>query len=216
MKKPSVLSYLIVLIGLSCPMTTIAQPNPDTKAICVSTGLISIIQMEDYLSTYMIHPPYSMNSTIYRYALNIAPTFRLKKHEFYIGALLTERIHGEKFDPSFGGMIGYRYYFFKEPMRVNFFLHYGLQYLELGREKTYWSGGHQITEFYREDYFYDAFGFGFNLNFDKKHIFGFNTTLNYIVSLNPSGIHRTNIKWNNIEIDLGFIFRIKSFHMNEQ
>jgi len=136
----------------------------------------------------------------------LSASLRLKKHELYIGSLLgwmgTDH-------PNPGAIAGYRYYFFKDPSRINMFLHYDFRYF---RESGKFRG---IADFnYYFDYYDNVIGYGFNVELDKKGLCSFYTTLGYAVlffHIKSEIEKNTEKSWKMIDVSSGFSFKLAKF-----
>lgn len=169
-------TILILIISISVSDNLFSQINSDIKYLNIRTG-------------FLINA--DLTSKDFEYGLYIAPSFVLKRHEFFLGPLLTEGHNGLWKKPQFGCEAGYNFYVFKDPMRVNFFLSYFIQYYE-----------HQADDydhygFVSQDKFSNTIGFGFNVFIDKKKILSFFNTTGYTLTFNRT-------KWVGAKADIGF------------
>jgi hypothetical protein len=201
--KNTISMGIIVLITLMLFSKDLYSQSNNTKELKLNTGAMLNFDPEGYGAIYRAY---------------LAPSFRIKKHEFYLGTQMTDKNIGGKFKPLFGGIAGYKFYIFKEPMRVNMFLHYALQYFHNTWEsERIWidSNGGIITRTnkWQSDIITNIFGFGFNVFIDKNNRYSFNSTMGYAPiicrSKSASNLYK-DFYWRQVEITLGFSVKIAS------
>jgi hypothetical protein len=202
--KNSISTGIIVLTGLLLFSNILIAQSDHTKELKLNTGAILNFNPGERDAIY---------------AAYLAPSFKIKKHEFYLGTQMTDKNYGGKFKPLFGGIAGYKFYIFKDPGRVNMFLQYALQYFHNSWERKYnWITSNDsiidITEKWQSDICSNVFGFGFDVFIDKSGRYSFNSTLSYspILSRSQSESHiYTDFYWGQMEITIGFSAKLASF-----
>jgi hypothetical protein len=149
-------TILVLIVFIFISDNLFSQTNDNKKYLNIRTG-------------FLVNA--DMMSKDFEYAFYIAPSFLIKRHEIFLGPLLTDRHSGLWSSPQFGCIAGYNFYIFKDPMRVNLYLSYSIQYYEHKADNSDHYG------FIVADYCSNTIGFGFNFFFDKKKILSlFNTT----------------------------------------
>jgi hypothetical protein len=196
MKKTTIICIVSLLTIFSFPADISAQTYSDFKDLNLHTGLS------------IICPPSDLGFVC---GLYIAPSMRYQKHEFIIGPLIAAQIYNSNFNPYGGCVVGYRYYFFKKPMRVNMFLHEFFQFYNMGGTDSY----HGTQTYWHEENYHNVVGIGFHVFIDKKRRYSFYNTLGYGLTISQSHYKPPIVsyyRYNFLQIDInfGFCFKLAS------
>lgn len=198
MKKAFYYLILILIIAIIIPNMVFSQQAENFKPLSLSSGFILNV---DFESKNLLESGY------------IAASLRIKKHEFYVGPVITELSYLRSPKIVFGGIAGYKYYIFKEPANINVFLNYSLQYFQHSGEHYVYTGYYIIKNKWTEDNCINTFGFGFNVFFDKKRKFSLYNTMGYSVypmRYKESSYSDVYTSWGYINATLGLTIRIGS------
>jgi hypothetical protein len=197
MNKTVVLYLMLLLIAIFTPKYLISQSN-NTIDVKLNVG-------------FSLNYDFSEGGAM-QYATYIAPDLRFKKHEFYVGPLLGSAIWDS---PLIGAIGGYRYYFIKEPSRMNMFLHYDLEYLRY-RYIDNWAPQHHKNKY---DNYSHVIGYGFSIYMDKKNRYCFFSSCGYSIRMEDYSDYFREIKdfiYSQIYLSAGFSFKLVSFNKNAE
>jgi hypothetical protein len=194
-------SILTIIIFLFLTNAIYSQSKEVKKSLSVKTGFASNIIMNGYGDSW------GRNFYYLGYA---APSFGIKNNEFYFGALITGRKDINKTKISIGIVAGYNYNFFSELKRVNWFLHFGFEFIP---NKFYTINSHPNNQVQSHaDYYNIVIGPGINLFLDKKNKFGFYSIIGYNSSYCSTDYYTSGFYGLQFEINLGFFYKFNSDH----
>jgi hypothetical protein len=157
--------------------------------------------------------------------ISLAPYIIVGKHEFYAGIIYPLRAYGLfngiKLNSRPGALAGYKFYIFNKAGRENMYVNYSFQFLRF--KGPYNTGPIPYTFIEKDYYMNNVFSLGYMVYFDSQQRFGMYYSLGYVISqggyveytkiINPT----THIPWstefilNNINTNVGFSFKLKSF-----
>jgi hypothetical protein len=189
MIKHKIVFILTFVILLKFPLHIFSQ---EKYSLRFNTGFTFILEHNRYdRGLNAIWSPYLTSS------------FQLKKHEFIAGTFYQLGLNTTVQATSPGVIVGYRFYFFKELTRFNTFFNYTFMYAP-GKRTEYPRTG---PVSYRYDRYYDIFGCGFNIFFDKQHRLGISGTVGYPIIIEKIA-KRYEYYWNRISFTAGLTFKI--------
>ena len=123
--KKLILAAFFVIVFVVTSKNLFSQEISSNEEVNIQAGFL------------IFKTPIARNNSFGTY---IAPTYRFKKHEFYAGPLVMSTYGIIRRDfPMYGIVAGYRFYFFKEPMRINMFFNYNFLFAKY-RNNWYYQG----------------------------------------------------------------------------